>query len=166
MLAQKLKQLKQVSGCCIITSHLMLLITCTISITNVANEDNLESMNSTPAHCLKLPGKKLDLTALLYAKWFRNHGYKKGALSAFRELEEAGLGTTEERKGKNGTVRYLHLQCVLSFIIHNLHLQQRLFHKAVIPATSEEKAEFMKKLLPYNMSLVEYSNALQQEEIK
>ena len=44
-----------------------------------ANEDNLESMNSTPAHCLKLPGKKLDLTALLYAKQFRNHGYKKGS---------------------------------------------------------------------------------------
>ena len=58
------------------------------------------------------------------------------------------------------------LQCVLSFIIHNLHLQQHLFHKAVIPATPEDKAEFIKKLMPYNLSNLEYSKALQQEEIR
>ena len=70
----------------------------------MGNEDNQDSC-STPAHCLRLPGRKLNLTALLYAKRFRNHGYKKGALAAFRELEEAGLGVLEDKKTKSGIVR-------------------------------------------------------------
>ena len=48
---------------------------------------------------------KLNLTALLYAKTFRNHGYKTGALAAFNELEEAGLGTLETNSTKTGKVR-------------------------------------------------------------
>ena len=71
----------------------------------MANEESQE-IYSTPAHCLRLPGRKLNLTALLYAKRFRNHGYKKGALAAFRELEEAGLGVMETKKTKSGMVGY------------------------------------------------------------
>ena len=51
-------------------------------------EPKTEQQCSTPGYCLKLPGKKLNLTALLYAKKFRNHNYKSGALAAFRELEK------------------------------------------------------------------------------
>ena len=72
----------------------------------MANEEPQETC-STPAHCLRLPGRKLNLTALLYAKRFHNHGYKKGALAAFYELEEAGLGVVEAKKTKSGTVGHL-----------------------------------------------------------
>ena len=42
------------------------------------------------AHCLKLPGRKLNLTALLYAKKFRAYGYKTGAQAAFEKLAQDG----------------------------------------------------------------------------
>ena len=67
-------------------------------------EDPHESVN-TPGYCLKLPGKNLNLTALLYAKKFRYHGYKTGALTAFGKLELAGLGTLDTKKNKSGKVR-------------------------------------------------------------
>ena len=66
-------------------------------------EDPHESV-TTPGYCLKLPGKNLNLTALLYAKKFRYHGYKTGALTAFGELELAGLGTLNTKKTKSGKV--------------------------------------------------------------
>lgn len=62
--------------------------------------------SSTPAFCLKLPGRRLNLTALLYAKRFRDHGYKTGALAAFNELEEAGLGMIEKVKAKSAMVSF------------------------------------------------------------
>ena len=78
----------------------------------MANEEPQETC-STPAHCLRLPGRKLNLTALLYAKRFRNHGYKKGALVAFRELEDAGLGVMEAKKTKSGMVGHIHVHVLL-----------------------------------------------------
>lgn len=62
--------------------------------------DAAAASSSTEAHCLKLPGKWLDLTALLYAKKFRSHGYKKGAEAAFEKLKEEDLGTIEPTKSK------------------------------------------------------------------
>ena len=59
---------------------------------------------NTPAHCLRLLGRSLNLTARLYAKKFRYHGYKKGALTAFQELESAGLGTMKTIKNKGFVV--------------------------------------------------------------
>jgi len=60
---------------------------------------------NTPGHCLLLPGKRLDLKALLKKKKFRDpHGYKKGALAAFSELEQAGLGVGETVNTKYGSV--------------------------------------------------------------
>ena len=64
-----------------------------------------QSSITTAGYCLKLPGKQLNLTALLYAKKFRNHGYKSGALAAFAELEAAGLGTMITNTTKSGSVR-------------------------------------------------------------
>ena len=64
-----------------------------------------DSNPNTQAHCLRLPGKRLDLKALLKKKKFREpHGYKKGALAAFSDLEQAGLGTVETSSSKFGTV--------------------------------------------------------------
>ena len=67
-----------------------------------------ESANTnpnTPGHCLLLPGRRLDLKALLKKKKFRDpHGYKKGALAAFSELEQAGLGVGETVNTKYGSV--------------------------------------------------------------
>lgn len=48
--------------------------------------------DATAAFCLTLPGKKLHLTPLLAAKKFRARGNKEGALRAFYQLEEEGLG--------------------------------------------------------------------------
>ena len=53
---------------------------------------SLSEVDQAAAHCLKLPGKKLNLTALLYAKKFRSHGYKTGAQAAFECLARDGLG--------------------------------------------------------------------------
>lgn len=41
-----------------------------------------------------------------------------------------------------------------------------IFVKADIPEAPEEKAEFAKKLMKYHVSVLEYSNAMKQAEIK
>ena len=74
-------------------------------ISDKSEVETPQSSSTTPGYCLTLPGMKLNLTALLYAKKFRNHGYKTGALAAFNELEEAGLGTLETNSTKTGKVR-------------------------------------------------------------
>ena len=76
-----------------------------------------DSNPNTPSHCLRLPGRKLDLKALLKKKKFREpHGYKKGALAAFSELEQAGLGNTETSSSKFGTVSYIQ-SCNVNILI-------------------------------------------------
>lgn len=70
----------------------------------------LDEVDSAAAHCLKLPGKQLNLMALLYAKTFRAHGYKTGSQAAFERLVRDGLGTQEppleeeKSKGKSKKV--------------------------------------------------------------
>ena len=72
--------------------------------------DGLSEVDQAAAHCLKLPGKQLNLTALLYAKKFWAHGYKSGAQAAFERLERDGLGKQdppldeEKNKGKSKKV--------------------------------------------------------------
>ena len=46
------------------------------------------------AYCLTLPGQTLYLNPLLQAKKFRKRGNKDGAVRAFLQLEEEGLGKT------------------------------------------------------------------------
>ena len=69
------------------------------------NESNtsVTSQSGAAGYTLKLPGKWLNLSALLYAKKFREYDYKTGAIAAFKELENAGLATLEETKTKTGT---------------------------------------------------------------
>ena len=68
-------------------------------------EDPHESVN-TPGYCLKLPGKNLNLTALLYAKKFRYHGYKTGALiQRLLNWSWQDLGHWTPKKNKSGKVR-------------------------------------------------------------
>ena len=46
--------------------------------------------------CAILPGKNLDLSAIIRAKKFKSRGNKPAALEAFKTLQEAGIGTLEE----------------------------------------------------------------------
>ena len=55
-----------------------------------------------PGYTLKLAGKRLNLSALLYDKKFRDYEYNSGGVAAFKELENAGLGTLEETKTRAG----------------------------------------------------------------
>ena len=64
--------------------------------------------HSAAAHSLRLPGRRLFMTPLLKAKKYRHYGNKQGALAAWEELEQSGLGRverTETSKGV-GTVSY------------------------------------------------------------
>ena len=61
------------------------------------------SDSSLAAYCLLLPGKKLNLSALLAAKKFRGRGNKAAALEAFRHLEAAGLGKLVMLDSRRGT---------------------------------------------------------------
>lgn len=53
--------------------------------------------------CLQLPGKQLNLSALLTAKKFRGRGNKEAALLAFCDLEKAGLGDLITQESRRGT---------------------------------------------------------------
>lgn len=54
--------------------------------------ESMTEVDKAAAHCLKLPGKNLNLTALLYSKKFRAYGYKTGAQAAFEKLSQDGIG--------------------------------------------------------------------------
>ena len=45
-------------------------------------------------------------------------------------------------------------------------LQQFEFTKTPLPASKEDKIEFTKKLLKYNITLMQYESTLAQSEIK
>ena len=81
------------------------------------------------AHALKLPGRRLNLTALTYAKKFRNYGWKEGALQAFKELEKVGLGTLESESSKAG------IQVISKCLVFQLLIQY--CHSAGCPSTGK-----------------------------
>ncbi len=45
-------------------------------------------------------------------------------------------------------------------------LQKHVFVKADIPEHQEGKAELAKKLMPFKVSLIDYAEALKQEELR
>ena len=55
-------------------------------------------------HCLKIPGRVMDLTTLLEKKKFRSFQNKDGALRGFRHLEESELGTLEVKSGSGNSM--------------------------------------------------------------
>ena len=58
--------------------------------------------DETAGFCLCLPGKTLYLTPLLALKKFRKKGNKDGAVRAFYQLQEEGLGKVLELTGTKG----------------------------------------------------------------
>ncbi len=62
-------------------------------------------------HCIKFPGKVLDVSVLLDKKKFRSFENKDGANRVFCQLQDDRLGTLEVRKGKNLCIVPL-LQCI------------------------------------------------------
>ena len=65
---------------------------CIISGNTEASDNADEETIANAAYCLLLPGKTLDLSALLVAKKFRYRGNKEGAISVLKLLEKDGLG--------------------------------------------------------------------------
>ena len=70
--------------------------------------DGISEDDLTAAHCLLLPGKCLYLTPLLAAKKFRRKGNKEGAVRAFMQLQEEGLGKTLLIAGSKGVVQVIY----------------------------------------------------------
>ena len=71
---------------------------------------------SVAAFCLLLPGKVLNLSALLQAKKFRGKGNKEGAVAALEELHKAGLGkliSADSRRGASSVSIPLYLDNLL-----------------------------------------------------
>lgn len=159
---------------------------CNAGVTSPTGPDSLSEVDQAAAHCLKLPGKKLNLTALLYAKKFRSHGYKTGAQAAFECLTRDGLGEQDPQIGDDkssgktkkvwGTSYNLnnsHLETDIS--VENITIQCQLllyfitqaivFTKCPVPDDADEKVAFAKKLAKYGVSLKEYVKALNEEEI-
>ena len=62
-------------------------------------QDNVDITGYT----LPLPGKRLDISAIVKAKKFKNKGNKPAALDACKKLEEAGLGNLQELGKSRGT---------------------------------------------------------------
>lgn len=70
-------------------------------------DDVVSEDDATAAYCLTLPGETLYLTPLLAAKKFRNRGNKDGAVRAFAQLEDEGLGKTVMIEGSKGTTQVI-----------------------------------------------------------
>ena len=57
----------------------------------------------TAGYIVLLPGKRLDISAIIKAKKFKHRGNKPAALEACRRLGEAGVGTLSELGSSRGT---------------------------------------------------------------
>ena len=88
-----------------------------ITLAGIADVKPAPESNSTAGFCLGLPGQKLYLTPLLTMKKFRKRGNKDGAITAFYQLEEEGLGKVMELAGYKGTSAvstFAFMQCLCS----------------------------------------------------
>ena len=75
----------------------------------------LSKSGSVAAYCLLLPGKVLNLSALLQAKKFRGKG-NEGAVAALEELHKAGLGkliSADSRRGASSVSIQFNLTIIL-----------------------------------------------------
>lgn len=77
----------------------------TFSVDAGDHSNTISEDDTTAAFCLTLPGETLYLTPLLNGKKFRNRGNKDGAVRAFLQLEEEGLGKTVIIGGSKGTAQ-------------------------------------------------------------
>ena len=66
-------------------------------------------------HCLKIPGRLLDLSTLLDKKKFRAFDNKDGALRGFNALQDDGLGCLEQVKRGKGYSKVIWLCIRLVF---------------------------------------------------
>lgn len=77
-------------------------------------------MTSLASFCLQLPGKQLNLSALLAKKKFRGKGNKDAAVAAFQELEKVGLGELISEGSSRGTSKvcnFSNLRIILTTLI-------------------------------------------------
>ena len=90
-----------------------------------------------------LPGKELHLSALLSAKKFRGRGNKDGAVAAFHELAEVGLGTLSTQESRRGT-------SAVSNVLHYMYFSFSYTCMCMIIIT-EKGLEFLPPSLNYNL---------------
>ena len=81
------------------------------------SEDQLDNLD-VAGYTILLPGKALDISAIVKAKKFKNRGNKPGALEAFRRLEEAGMGKPVELGKSRGTAMVI-ITCLSILISSN-----------------------------------------------
>ena len=88
--------------------------------TGTSGVSNTGMAHSNASFSLLLPGKVLHFNALNEKRRFRDRGNKPGAKLAWKELEEAGLGTFSEKPAARGTkeVSYKTIQVILSLFIY------------------------------------------------
>ena len=78
----------------------------------------------------------------------------------------AELGAVETKRSKFGIVSIFTTALSLPLFMPVQYVIGIFFMKAAIPEALEEKVVFARKLSKYSISLLEYSRAMQQEEIR
>ena len=72
------------------------------------------------------PGKKLDISALIKAKRFKDKGNKAGAVAACKRLESAGLGVLHELGKSRGTsmvqIKFLHIPYIANGLFTEVYV--------------------------------------------
>jgi len=88
---------------CVYYSWFMYVNTINLSSVGFDEGTTASKEDETAGFCLTLPGRTLYLTPLLALKKFRKKGNKDGAVRAFYQLMEEGLGNVLEIAGTKGT---------------------------------------------------------------
>ncbi|XP_064387980.1 uncharacterized protein LOC135336182 isoform X1 [Halichondria panicea] len=107
-----------------------------------------KSKDDLATYCLKLPGSHLNLSVLLDKKKFHFHDNKAGALLGMKALHADSLGTLEQCGGRGVNKLYN-------------------FRKRPLSADDDEEgmSEFTRKLAKYNVSIPDYSGAIQDIDV-
>ncbi len=137
-----------------------------------------KSKDDLATYCLKLPGSHLNLSVLLDKKKFHFHDNKAGALLGMKALHADSLGTLEQCGGRGVNKVYTHVQCDVYMhacmviyrviiIIVFMHMQLYNFRKRPLSADDDEEgmSEFTRKLAKYNVSIPDYSGAIQDIDV-
>ena len=80
------------------------------------SEDQLDNLDVS-GYTILLPGKALDISAIVKAKKFKSRGNKPGALEACKRLKEAGMGKLVELGKSRGTamvIYYAHFRILIN----------------------------------------------------
>ena len=72
-------------------------------VDNADKDDLVTGDQDSAGYTILQPGKKLDISALIKAKRFKDKGNKAGAVAACKKLQSDGLGVLHELGKSRGT---------------------------------------------------------------